>query len=149
MSAALAVGEILLLLTRARRFLLLASPPSSSILRSMLFRYCCCGPRIEPGLAILIQPMNGAGGNPKCFMQYKPIRVPVLPRPALQCTAIAPGSCSAAVRNYGTTSSGGAVPSRKYKSKCLIPCFVNLFFSYWGLFKRTTRVTPIRLKIGT
>ena len=136
-------------LTFAMSCLRLASPPKSSILRSMLFRYCCCGPRMEPGLAILIQPMKAAGGKPKCFMQYKPISVPVLPRPALQWMASAPGSCSAAVRNYGTTSSGGAVPSIKNRSMCLIPCFVNLVFSYWGLFKRTTRVTPRRLNIGT
>ena len=136
-------------LTLAISYRRLASPPKSSILRSILLRYCYCGPRMEPGLAILIHPMKAAGGKPKCFIQYKPIKVPVLPRPALQWMAIAPGSYSAAVRNYGTTSSGGAVPSMKKRSICLIPCFVNFCFSYWGLFKRTTRVTPRRLKMGT
>lgn len=135
--------------TLAISYLRLASPPKSSILRSILLRYYCYGPRIEPGLAILIQPMKAAGGNPKCFMQYNPIKVPVLPRPALQWIAMAPGSFSAAVRNWGTTSSGGAVPSIKNRSMCLIPCFVNLAFSYYGLFNRTTSVTPSRLKMGT
>lgn len=78
---------------------LLAYPPAFIILSSMLFRYYCCGPRIDPGLAILIHPIKSAGGNPMCFIMYKAIKLPVLPSPALQCTAIAPFSFSHAYKN--------------------------------------------------
>ena len=47
---------------------LLAAPPAFIIWSSILFRYYCCGPRMEPGLAILIHPIKSAGGKPTCFM---------------------------------------------------------------------------------
>ena len=78
---------------------LLAAPPAFIMASSILQRYCCCGPRMDPGLAIRIQPVKSAGGKPVCFIMYKAMREPVLPRPALQCTAIAPFSCSAACKN--------------------------------------------------
>ena len=131
---------------RMRRF---SWPPRSSMRWSMLFKYCYWGPRIDPGLAILIQPMKAAGGKPKCFIQYKPIKVPVRPSPALQWTARAPFSFSAAVKNYGTISSGGAVPSWNWRSRSLIPCLINFYFSYCALLRRTTIVTPSLLNIGT
>jgi len=85
---------------------------------------------MEPGLAIRIHPMKSAGGNPICFIIYRAIKEPVLPSPALQWTAIAPFSASHAARNYSTMWSGGVDPSRKYKSRCLIPALVNFFLSY-------------------
>lgn len=63
---------------------LLADPPAFIMASSILHKYCCYGPKIEPGLAIRIHPVKSAGGNPICFMMYSPISVPVLPRPALQ-----------------------------------------------------------------
>lgn len=78
---------------------LLAAPPAFIIASSILHKYYCYGPRIEPGLAIRIHPVKSAGGKPTCFIMYKAIRVPVLPSPALQCTAIAPFSASAACKN--------------------------------------------------
>ena len=54
---------------------------------------------MDPGLAILINPINAAAGNLKCFIAYKPINVPVLPSPALQWIAIAPFSFSAMLKN--------------------------------------------------
>jgi len=51
---------------------------------------CYYGPRTLPGLAILAQPMKSAADILVCFMAQQPINVPVLPRPALQCTATAP-----------------------------------------------------------
>ena len=78
-----------------------------------------------------IQPMNAAGGNPKCFIQYKAISVPVRPRPALQWTAIAPLLWfSHSYKKSSTISSVGGVPSKKYKSLTSIPLSINLFFSY-------------------
>lgn len=78
---------------------LLAAPPTFIIWSSILFKYCYYGPRIDPGLAILIHPMKSAGGKPTCFIMYKAIREPVLPSPALQWTAIAPFSASQALKN--------------------------------------------------
>jgi hypothetical protein len=43
---------------------LLAAPPYFIIASSMLHRYCYYGPRIDPGLAIRIQPVKSAGGKP-------------------------------------------------------------------------------------
>ena len=39
---------------------------------------------MEPGLAILIQPMKGSAGIWNYYMAHNPMSVPVLPRPALQ-----------------------------------------------------------------
>ena len=49
-----------------------------------------CGPKMDPGLAILHHPMNDSAGILYCYIAQIPIRVPVLPRPALQWMAIAP-----------------------------------------------------------
>ena len=54
---------------------------------------------MEPGLAILIHPINAAAGNLQCFIAQHPIRVPVRPRPALQCTARTPLSYSLILKN--------------------------------------------------
>lgn len=43
----------------------------------------------EPGRAILSQPIRALGSNMYFYIIYIPIKVPVLPRPALQCTAMA------------------------------------------------------------
>lgn len=74
---------------------------------------------------------------------------PVLPNPALQCTATAPFSFSTVSRNFSTISSGGVEPSRKYKSTCFTPALINFYLSYYGLFNLTTNPTPNFLKIGT
>jgi hypothetical protein len=74
--------------------------------------------------------MKSAGGNPVCFIIYNAIKEPVRPSPALQCTAIAPFSYSAAAKNCSTILSGGVEPSRKYISKGFIPALVNFFLSY-------------------
>ena len=78
---------------------LFAYPPAFIIFSSMLHKYCYYGPNIDPGLAIRIQPMKSAGGNPQCFIIYNAIKEPVLPSPALQCIAIDPFSASAASKN--------------------------------------------------
>jgi len=65
----------------------------------MLHKNCYWGPRIDPGLAMRIHPIKSAGGKPICFMMYRAISVPVLPKPALQWIAIAPFSASAAAKN--------------------------------------------------
>ena len=103
---------------------------------------------MDPGLEILIHPMKAAAGKPKCFIEYKAIKHPVLPSPALQCMAKAPGSFSAISKNYYAILGGGAVPSKKYRSTCLIFFLRNLSRSYCSLFRRTTIVTPSFLKIG-
>lgn len=64
--------------------LLFTSPPAFNIVSSIDIKYYYCGPKMDPGLAILTHPIKAAGGNPKCFIQYKAIRDPVLPKPALQ-----------------------------------------------------------------
>ena len=74
--------------------------------------------------------MKSYGGKPTCFIMYKAINVPVLPKPALQCTAIAPFSASHAAKNCSTIWFGGVEPSKKYKSRCFIPALVNFFLSY-------------------
>jgi hypothetical protein len=94
-----------------------------------------------PGLAILIQPMKSAAGNLKCFIAYKPIRVPVLPRPALQWIASAPGSASEIFRNSSTIFYGGVEPSIKNKSECCIPFLIKRYLSYLASFSRTTLET--------
>lgn len=78
---------------------LLAAPPIFIMSSSAFTRYYYYGPKIDPGLAIRIQPMKSAGGNPMCFIIYKAISVPVRPRPALQCIAIAPLVASASYMN--------------------------------------------------
>jgi hypothetical protein len=128
---------------------LLAAPPAFIIFSSILHRYCYCGPRIEPGRAILIHPMKSAGGKPICFIIYNAIKLPVRPKPALQCTAIAPFSASQAAKNLSTIGSLGAEPSKKYRSRCFIPFLTNLYLSYWSLLSLMTSVTPNFLKIGT
>jgi len=45
---------------------------------------------MDPGLAILHHPMNASAVILYVYIAQMPMRVPVLPRPALQCMAIAP-----------------------------------------------------------
>ena len=45
---------------------------------------------MDPGLAILAQPMNDSAVILYVYIAHIPIKVPVLPSPALQCIAIAP-----------------------------------------------------------
>ena len=80
-----------------------------------------------PGRQIRIHPMKAAAGNAKCFKQYRAIRLPVRPRPALQWTAMAPGSLSAISKNLATILGFGGVPSVKNNSRCLRPLLRNLW----------------------
>ena len=80
-----------------------------------------------PGLHIQIHPMKGRAGKAKCFIQYRPIKHPVLPRPALQWMAIPPSSDSASSRNFLMILGLGVVPSVKNSSMCLNPFFMNLY----------------------
>ena len=59
-----------------------------------------------------------ASGPPKpyFFIKYKAIKVPVLPKPALQWMAIAPSVESNILKNLFMTDLGGILPSGKYKS---------------------------------
>lgn len=52
----------------------------SSCLRYM---YCCWGPTTLPGRTIRINAITSLAVNPYFQMRYAPMRVPVLPRPAL------------------------------------------------------------------
>lgn len=68
-------------------------------------------------------------------MAYIPIKVPVLPRPALQCTDIAPElgveKCLSHIfKKSSTISSDGLEPSTKNRSVCDTPCLMNLVLSY-------------------
>ena len=50
-------------------------------------------------------------------MAYIAINVPVLPNPALQCTATPPFSFSTKSKKWSIISSDGVEPSKKYKSE--------------------------------
>ena len=62
-------------------------------------------------------------------MAYAAIRLPVLPNPALQCTANAFFSFSEISKNSSIILSGGVDPSIKYKSTCFIPFLINFSLS--------------------
>ena len=80
-------------------------------------RYSCCGPMTLPGRTIRSQPMALLDVNPKCFMMWSEMRVPVRPSPDLQCTAMAPSPYSSVMRrNSSAISSGGVVQSSKMRS---------------------------------
>jgi len=74
-----------------------------------------------PGRAILSHAMLSLAVNPRCFIMYRAIKVPVLPRPARQCTATAPGVPSQMRINRSTMSSEGVVQSVKKRSWCTNP----------------------------
>ena len=87
--------------------------------------------------------------NPWVYMRWAPIKQPVLPNPALQCTAIFPPLLiihSAAPINFWTYSKVGQVPSSKIISMCLIFLFVNSFASYKWEFNLTTSWTLFSTK---
>ena len=75
---------------------------------------------MDPGLAILHHPMNDSAVILYCYIAHSPIKVPVLPSPALQCMAIAPSLLlkwsSHICKNFSTISSGGVDPSMKKRS---------------------------------
>eukprot|EP01049_Picozoa_sp_SAG25_P008021 SAG25_NODE_693_length_5908_cov_4.000344_7_plen_245_part_00 len=87
---------------------------SSPILHSrfsLAFRNCCCGPMMLPGRIQRRYPIASLAPRRKCFMHHIRMRVPVRPRPALQCTATMPDSLSAMPRKRLACASGGGVPS--------------------------------------
>ena len=86
--------------------------------------------------------MNAAAGNLKCFIAYIPIRVPVLPSPALQWIAIGPSSFSAIFKKSSTIYGGGTEPSIKNKSEWAISLSINVFLSYFDSFNLMTLVMP-------
>ena len=100
---------------------------------------------MDPGLAILHHPMNDSAGILYCYIAQIPIRVPVLPRPALQWIAIAPSLLakwlSHIFKNFSTMSSGGVDPSMKNKSSWAIPSLMNVFLSYFSSLSLITLVT--------
>lgn len=55
----------------------------------LTIRNCCWGPKIEPGLHILIHPIIALAEIPYYFIAHRLIIDPALPKPALQCTATA------------------------------------------------------------
>lgn len=83
------------------------------------------GPNIDPGLQTLIHPVKAAAGNLYHFIQYRAMRDPVLPSPALQWMAMAPSAFSASSKNFCTILGFGVVPSMKNSSRCLMPFFRN------------------------
>jgi len=109
---------------------------------------------MEPGLVILIQPIKGSAGILYSYMAQRPINVPVLPNPALQCIAIAPESgfekCPLVIsKNLSTIWSGGVDPSMKNRSLCSISFSMKYFLSYFYSFSLITRLTPNFLNIST
>mmetsp|Transcript_162171 Transcript_162171/g.520081 ORF Transcript_162171/g.520081 Transcript_162171/m.520081 type:complete len:265 (+) Transcript_162171:298-1092(+) len=123
--------------------------PARNISSCMSQRYFCWGPSTLPGRQMRDQPMKARAGKRKCFMAYKPIRVTVLPRPALQCTAAGPGSASVTSRNLETMLGGGQLPSSKKSVSWAMPWSVKRLFSYCLLLRRMTKPTPCCLKMGT
>ena len=100
---------------------------------------------MDPGLAILHHPMNDSAVILYSYIAQIPIKVPVLPSPALQCMAMAPVLLlkwsSHISRNLSTMSSGGVEPSMKNKSLWAIPSLTKVFLSYFSSFSLITRVT--------
>ena len=87
-------------------------------------------------------------------MQYRPIKVPVLPNPALKWIAMAPAFGvlkwrSAYLKNSAQMSSLGFDPSGKNKSEWETPYWMNLFLSYLASFNLTTFLTFNSLKMST
>lgn len=93
-----------------------------------------------------MKAIHSGAPNPKCFIKYNPIKVPVLPNPALQWMAMAPLQFSTASKNFLIMWELGTLPSVKYKSRCFIPAFSKSFLSYSGLFSLITSSTPHSLK---
>lgn len=87
-------------------------------------------------------------------MAQRPIKVPVLPSPALQWTAIAPLSglekwSSHSSIHLWTMLSGGVDPSMKNRSLCSMAFSMKVLLSYFSSLSLTTLLTLNFLNFST
>ena len=82
----------------------------------MATRKCCWGPMTDPGLAMRAHAIYTWAGTLYSSITASPIRVAVLPKPALQWTAMAPLAFLTRLKKDLMISGGGHDPSSKNMS---------------------------------